>query len=64
MIPQELIKLVEEYDKTFDSDLPTFRLFRGRSVERSIVIIKDCLRKKKDVYELGYLDPPENGVLY
>ena len=51
---ENLIKYINAYDNQFDS-FPTFQLVPGRSENQVIAIIKECLTKGKDVYELGYL---------
>ncbi len=45
----------KRYYETFKEAFPTFP-FRGSSEEDMIKIINECVEKKKNVYELGYLD--------
>ena len=49
------------YQKTFGEGFPMIPLAWGRSDEEIVKIIKECLKKKKDVYELGYV---QEGVTY
>ena len=48
----EIERLLEEYEKRFDDMFPTVP-FSGRTDAEIVKIIKDCLSKNKDVYELG-----------
>lgn len=49
----KLESLIEQYNNMFPSEFPSIPLFE-QGIERCIVIINDCIRKKKDVYELNY----------
>ena len=55
-----LEKKMEEYSKMFDDGFPTIPLAWGRTEKELIAIIDDCLKKKKDVYELGYVKDNSN----
>ena len=59
----ELDKKLEEYGKRFSDGFPTIPLMLGRTDEEVIEIIDDCLKKGKDVYELGYVEDKE-GLFY
>lgn len=48
-------KELELYRKTFNDNFPTFA-FSSKSPAEMARIIKECVKKKKDVYDLGYLD--------
>ncbi len=51
---KELEKALKQYEETFDDMFPTFAM-TGKPPEEMIKIINECIEKKKDVYELGYL---------
>lgn len=59
----ELTKALELYKSNFDDDFPTIPLAISRADKEVIAIINECIEKKKDVYELGYLTL-ETDVLY
>lgn len=44
-----------EYAKRFDDGFPMIPLGWGRTEQEVIEIIDECLKKGKDVYELGYV---------
>ncbi len=50
---EELGNLIYEYDKKFEGGFPSIPLCGNP--DKAIKIIKDCLDKGKDVYEMGYL---------
>ncbi len=50
---EELGNLMFEYERKFKEGFPTIPLCRNP--DEAIKIIKDCLAKGKDVYEMGYL---------
>lgn len=51
----ELIQWIQKYDKAFPEDgFPTIPLAMNGEDEDVIAIIKECLDKGKDVYELGF----------
>ena len=52
---RELQEKMKKYLETFYEGFPTYPLAWGRSDDEVIEIIDNCLRKKKDVYELGYV---------
>ena len=54
----------EWFDKYFDEfgeGFPMYQLGRCKPPEEIIKIIKECLEKKQDVYELGYI---KDDVMY
>lgn len=50
----EIEKELELYRKTFDDNFPTFA-FSAKSPEEMAEIIRKCVKKKKDVYDMGYI---------
>lgn len=55
----EFEKALDLYEKTFDDSFPTFQMM-SRPPEEIIKIINECVKKKKDVYELKYLTLDED----
>ena len=51
-----LEKLQKEYIKKFKDGFPNINMSNKREIE----IIKNCLEKEKDAYELGYFDLHSN----
>ena len=51
----ELDKKMIEYGKKFNDGFPMIPLGWGKSEDELIEIINECLKKGKDVYELGYV---------
>ena len=51
---EEFEKVMKQYEETFDDMFPTFQM-KSRSPEEMIKIMKECISKNKDVYDLGYL---------
>lgn len=49
-----------KYKEAFLDSFPMIPLGWGRTENEVIAIIKECLEKKKDVYELGYIDDDED----
>lgn len=45
---------LDKYYEKFGEALPTYQIARTRTDEQIIAIIKECIEKSKDVYELGY----------
>lgn len=58
----KLSKALDSYEKTFEDTFPTFQMM-SKSPEEIIEIIEECISKKKDVYELGYLKL-DNDYIY
>lgn len=54
-------KLIEYADR-FEDGFPTFQL-RGKSDEKMIEMIDQCLDSGKDAYELGFVDDSDE-VMY
>lgn len=50
----ELNEMFEAYTRMFDDSFPTIPL-QGYSHEEWIEIMKDCISKKKNVWDAGYL---------
>lgn len=46
---------LQAYYEMFNDGFPMIPLGWGRSEKEIISIIDECLKKKKDVYELGYV---------
>ena len=63
MVPEELVKAMDDYERAFSANFPGDPLAVSRPPEEVITIIQECLEKKKDVYELGYLSLDEN-IMY
>ena len=51
----ELNKALKLYEKTFNDSFPTIPLLMENSDEKVLEIIGNCIAKKKDVYDMGYL---------
>lgn len=49
-------EMLDKYAEMFDDGFPMIPLGWGRSESEIIDIIKECLDKGKDVYELGYVE--------
>lgn len=62
-MPEELVKAISEYEQAFHDGFPTIPLAVSRSPDKVISIIRECLEKKKDVYDLGYLSL-DDGIMY
>ena len=45
---------LDKYFDRFGEALPMFQIARTRTDDEVIAIIKECISKGKDVYELGY----------
>lgn len=58
-----LEKALELYYVKFNDSFPTVPLMAGRSDDEVIKIIKECVDKEKDVYDLGYLKL-DDDILY
>lgn len=54
-------ELLREYSNTFGDGFPTIPLAWGRTDEELQEIIKECIDKKKDAYELGLV---KEGEIY
>lgn len=57
-----LLQALDLYELTFDDGFPTMAV-GGMADEKMIEIINECVKKKKDVYELGYLSL-DDDILY
>lgn len=55
----ELEKLLDEYEKMFDDYFPMIPLAWGRTDEEVAKLIKECLDKKKDAYEMKFVEESE-----
>ena len=47
-------ELQKEYYEMFGESLPTYQICRGRTGAEIDAIVRECLEKGKDVYDLGY----------
>ena len=54
---------MKEYAEKFDDGFPMIPLGWGRTDAELIDIIDECLRKNKDVYDLGYVEDSD-GLEY
>ena len=52
----ELDKALELYEQIFDDLFPMSPMM-SKPPDEVIDIIKKCVSEKKDVYDMGYLDP-------
>ncbi len=50
----EALKAYDE-EEAFEDTFPTIPLLLGNSEEEVIEMINECIKNKKDVYEMGYL---------
>ncbi len=53
---------LEKYLDHFGDKFPMIPLGMGRNDDEIIGIIKECLEKNKDVYELGLVEDDDNVV--
>lgn len=58
-----LEKALDLYFIKFNDNFPTVPLMAGRDENGVIKIIRECVDKEKDVYELGYLSLDED-IMY
>ena len=58
----KLMEKLAEYKKAFKDGFPTIPLAWGRTDDEVIAIIDECLKKKRDVYRLGYVKKGEKVV--
>lgn len=54
---------MEKYIDAFGEGFPMYQVGRGRTEEETIKIIRECIEKKKDAYELGYATD-DNEIFY
>lgn len=47
-------ELQRQYYEKFGESVPTYQICRGRTDAEIDKIVRECLTKGKDVYELGY----------
>lgn len=59
---EKLLLALGRYDSTFGDGFPTMAV-GGMPDEKMIEIINECVEKKKDVYDLGYLSL-DDDILY
>ena len=53
-----LIRAMKSYYRAFGDTFPSY----PNPPENAVEIIRDCLQKKKDAYELGYLSLDDNII--
>lgn len=53
---EEMKEALKRYLETFGDNFPTIPLLIDLNEEECMKIIDECIKKKKDVYELGYLE--------
>lgn len=51
---EQFDELLGAYIDKFGEGFPTYQICRGRTIEESVEIIRECIAKEKDAYELGY----------
>lgn len=56
-------ELLNKYADRFGESFPTFQIARTRTDAEVAEIIKECLEKNKDVYQLGYC-VDDSDILY
>ena len=54
---------LNEYEKLFGDQFPTYPLMLTRTEEQVIEMIDTCINNGKDVYQMGYLEDNSN-ILY
>lgn len=52
---ENLMNYISKYEENFE-EFPSIPLVWGRSENEVIEIINECISKKQDVYELGYIE--------
>lgn len=57
-------QVVEEYNKKFKDGFPSIPLCWENPPERIVEMINSCIKANKDVYQMGFLEYPDDGVLY
>lgn len=60
---EKLLKLFKKYNEVFPDGFPSF-MFIDEDPDRIEEIILDCIEKKKNVYELGYLKEANENMNY
>ena len=53
---EKLQESLDQYFDTFDAGFPMIPIGISRSDKEIIDIIERCIRERKDVYELGYIN--------
>jgi hypothetical protein len=51
-----------EYAKRFKNGFPSYQIMSSHDEGETIDIIKECLEKNKDAYQLGYVTDNEDTV--
>ena len=59
---KQLFEAMEQYEEVSDDTFPRSQM-AGRSDEEILKIIAECIKKKKDVCDLGYLTL-DDDVMY
>lgn len=54
-------ELLEKYREMFGENLPTYQICRGRTDAEIDAILRECIEKGKDVYDLGYCTLDEDA---
>ena len=62
-MPEELLEAMNDYREVFGDSFPTIPLAVYSPPDEAIAIIRECLEKKKDVYELGYVTS-DSSIMY
>ena len=47
---------LKEYEEMFGDQFPTYPLMLTRTEEQAIEMIDSCIKNRKDVYAIGYLE--------
>jgi hypothetical protein len=55
-------ELMIEYAKRFKNGFPSYQIMSSHDEGETIDIIKECLEKNKDAYQLGYVTDNEDTV--
>lgn len=55
---------IEAYNKKFSDGFPSIPLCWENPPERIVEMINPCIKANKDVYQMGFLEYPDDGALY
>lgn len=55
---------LKAYNRRFPDGFPTIPLLQSKGEAWCMKIIQHCLDAGKDVYEMGYLEEPEDNDVY
>ena len=55
-----IFALIGKYIDMFGEGFPTYQVFRSRTTEECIEIVKQCIDQNKTAYDLGYCTDDDN----